>query len=198
MGNHHFYVTKCQISKISNQKIILTFIFITRELKPLITKGFSPAGNRTRVARVTGGNTHHYTTEDIKCASFFWKHFSAVRFIYLFQSQFCAILNKTIQSVVFPEISTFQLVNFLKLCHIIIYDKGDIAFSPAGNRTRVAHVTGGNTHHYTTEDDDLIFLYLFLLKKIMNQVMNEMRTFKYKKYENICKQQIVCTDAVER
>ncbi|KRY93783.1 hypothetical protein T4D_7491 [Trichinella pseudospiralis] len=133
MGNHHFYVTKCQISKISNQKIILTFIFITRELKLLITKGFSPAGNRTRVARVTGGNTHHYTTED--------------------------------QSVVFPEISACQLVNFLKLCHIIIYDKGDIAFSPAGNRTRVAHVTGGNTHHYTTEDDDLIFLYLFLLKK---------------------------------
>ena len=26
---------------------------------------FSPAGNRTPVARVTGGNTHHYTTEEV-------------------------------------------------------------------------------------------------------------------------------------
>ena len=26
----------------------------------------SPAGNRTRVVRVTGGNTHHYTTEDLR------------------------------------------------------------------------------------------------------------------------------------
>ena len=29
--------------------------------KNLIT---SPAGNRTPVSRVTGGDTHHYTTED--------------------------------------------------------------------------------------------------------------------------------------
>ena len=27
-------------------------------------KKFSPAGNRTPVSRVTGGDTHHYTTED--------------------------------------------------------------------------------------------------------------------------------------
>ena len=25
----------------------------------------SPAGNRTPVSRVTGGDTHHYTTEDV-------------------------------------------------------------------------------------------------------------------------------------
>ena len=25
---------------------------------------FSPAGNRTPVSRVTGGDTHHYTTEE--------------------------------------------------------------------------------------------------------------------------------------
>ena len=28
-------------------------------------KNYSPAGNRTRVFRVTGGDTHHYTTEDV-------------------------------------------------------------------------------------------------------------------------------------
>ena len=28
-------------------------------------KKFSPAGNRTPVSRVTGGDTHHYTTEDL-------------------------------------------------------------------------------------------------------------------------------------
>ena len=29
-------------------------------------KKFSPAGNRTPVSRVTGGDTHHYTTEDTR------------------------------------------------------------------------------------------------------------------------------------
>ena len=29
-----------------------------------LKKNFSPAGNRTPVFRVTGGDTHHYTTED--------------------------------------------------------------------------------------------------------------------------------------
>ena len=29
-----------------------------------ITTNFSPAGNRTPVSRVTGGDTHHYTTEE--------------------------------------------------------------------------------------------------------------------------------------
>ena len=27
----------------------------------------SPAGNRTPVSRVTGVDTHHYTTEDLDC-----------------------------------------------------------------------------------------------------------------------------------
>ena len=29
-------------------------------------KKSSPAGNRTPVSRVTGGDTHHYTTEDFR------------------------------------------------------------------------------------------------------------------------------------
>ena len=29
------------------------------------TKRISPAGNRTPVSRVTGGDTHHYTTEEL-------------------------------------------------------------------------------------------------------------------------------------
>ena len=32
---------------------------------PKIRKKASPAGNRTPVFRVTGGDTHHYTTEDV-------------------------------------------------------------------------------------------------------------------------------------
>ena len=28
-------------------------------------KTISPAGNRTPVSRVTGGDTHHYTTEEL-------------------------------------------------------------------------------------------------------------------------------------
>ena len=36
----------------------------TRSLNCISLENISPAGNRTLVARVTGGNTHHYTTED--------------------------------------------------------------------------------------------------------------------------------------
>jgi hypothetical protein len=41
-------------SKTRTQKIV-----ITRKHR---SKIFAVAGDRTRVARVTGGNTHHYTT----------------------------------------------------------------------------------------------------------------------------------------
>ncbi|KRZ75790.1 hypothetical protein T10_11449 [Trichinella papuae] len=106
-------------------------------------------------------------------------------------------------------------------CFSFFYNVGvlflDIIFSPAGNRTRVARVTGGNTHHYTTEDDDIRFCIYFkqilpkytaidftnyeilnaVFNSIMNQVMNKMLLFEenVQNYENICKQQIVCTDA---
>ena len=33
-------------------------------LKEKKINSVSPAGNRTPVSRVTGGDTHHYTTED--------------------------------------------------------------------------------------------------------------------------------------
>ena len=41
-------------------KIIIEFINIVNK-----TKKISPAGNRTPVSRVTGGDTDHYTTEDL-------------------------------------------------------------------------------------------------------------------------------------
>ena len=38
-------------------------------LKPQ-TKRISSAGNRTPVSRVTGGDTHHYTTEELGALDF--------------------------------------------------------------------------------------------------------------------------------
>ena len=38
---------------------------IMRQNRNFSKKGFSPAGNRTPVSRVTGGDTHHYTTEEL-------------------------------------------------------------------------------------------------------------------------------------
>ena len=32
-------------------------------------------------------------------------------------------------------------------------EKKNMQSSPAGNRTPVSRVTGGDTHHYTTEDE---------------------------------------------
>ena len=37
-----------------------------KKCKKRTKKEVSPAGNRTRVFHVTGGDTHHYTTEDLR------------------------------------------------------------------------------------------------------------------------------------
>ena len=42
--------------------------------------------------------------------------------------------------------------------------------SPAGNRTRVFRVTGGDTYHYTTEDD--LANPTIKVNYIMNVIMN--------------------------
>ena len=39
-------------------------IFIFENYNGCFRKNISPAGNRTLVSRVTGGDTHHYTTEE--------------------------------------------------------------------------------------------------------------------------------------
>ena len=57
---------------LSNAPFILNFRVEIKKKKsiPYIylnpkTKRISPAGNRTPVSRVTGGDTHHYTTEEL-------------------------------------------------------------------------------------------------------------------------------------
>ena len=88
-----------------------------------ISTNFSPAGNRTPVSRVTGGDTHHYTTEETD-----------------------GCLN--------------TCLNFsLKLSHFSVVKNGQkqqqtTYFSTAGIWTPVSRVTGGDTHHYTTEETD--------------------------------------------
>ena len=39
------------------------------------------------------------------------------------------------------------------------------SISPAGNRTPVSRVTGGDTHHYTTEELDVLVLMGYLMGK---------------------------------
>ena len=43
-------------------------------------------------------------------------------------------------------------------------EKKNVQSSPAGNRTPVSRVTGGDTHHYTTEDETHEEVKLLLLK----------------------------------
>ena len=56
---------------LSNAPFILNFrVEINKKSIPYIylnpkSKRISPAGNRTPVSRVTGGDTHHYTTEEL-------------------------------------------------------------------------------------------------------------------------------------
>ena len=52
-------------------------------------KFHSPAGNRTPVSRVTGGDTHHYTTEEVVSK---WRDFYGFVLI----DKDCAILQYTL------------------------------------------------------------------------------------------------------
>ena len=45
-------------------RTILFFIRKENHVDTFVKKNISPAGNRTPVSRVTGGDTYHYTTED--------------------------------------------------------------------------------------------------------------------------------------
>ena len=44
--------------------VIKNVSVLYKSKKPIISKTSSRAGNRTLVSRVTGGDTHHYTTEE--------------------------------------------------------------------------------------------------------------------------------------
>ena len=81
----------------------------------------SPAGNWTPVSRVTGGDTNHYTTEDL------------LRF-----------------GIVHSELISDLEEDFVKIQSL--WSKNDLVLSPAGNWTPVSRVTGRDTNHYTTED----------------------------------------------
>ena len=72
--------------------------------------------------------------------------------------------------------------------------------SPAGNRTRVFHVTGGDTHHYTTEDMHLLisnekfsfhniaFMIIFSSppKKKKSSLLCGKKTFDDRRFEECC------------
>ena len=44
-------------------------------------------------------------------------------------------------------------------------------YSPAGNRAPVSRVTGGDTHHYTTEDISVLARNLFVFSSKQNQLL---------------------------
>ena len=116
-GDTHHYTIEDFLSPLASYTVghCTTFMFCC---KPLKTKNLnSPTGNWTRVSRVTGGDTHHYTIEDFlsPLASYTVGHCTT--------SMFCCKPLKT------------KNLN-----------------SPTGNWTRVSRVTGGDTHHYTIED----------------------------------------------
>ena len=86
-----------------------------------ISTNFSPAGSRTPVSRVTGGDTRHYTTEETD-----------------------GCLNSCLNFSL--KLSHFLLLRMAK-------NSNKLRISPRrGNRTPVSRVTGGDTHHYTTEE----------------------------------------------
>lgn len=73
--HHHIFTFSCMeapsptqlLYHQNSQKIYLSKKKLTHEGKEAKKTSFSPAGNRTHVSLVTGGDAPHYTTEDI-CA----------------------------------------------------------------------------------------------------------------------------------
>ena len=62
-------------------------------------------------------------------------------------------IKNNFTSVNFFTIIHLLSMNVVQLRNIYVSQHHQKSYaSPAGNRTRVFHVTGGDTHHYTTED----------------------------------------------
>ena len=142
-----------------------------------ITTNFSSAGNRTPVSRVTGGDTHHYTTEETdgclySCLNFSLKlsHFLLLRMaknsnkLRISPRQGIEPPSPAWQAGYSPLyyrgnrwLSELLFKFFTQIKSFFVFKNGQkqqqtTYFSTAGNRTPVSRVTGGDTYHYTTEE----------------------------------------------
>ncbi|CAM4568103.1 unnamed protein product [Leuciscus chuanchicus] len=117
----------------------------------------SPSGNRTPVFRVTGGDTVHYTNEELqrqhKPASSL-RPTACVGGIVVSIAAFQAVDSGSIpgQRIAFCTANSFcnswLEQNFCMGLWAAVKD----LVSPSGNRTPVFRVTGGDTVHYTNEE----------------------------------------------
>ena len=119
----------------------------------------SPAGNRTPVSRVTGGDTYHYTTEDWYIP------------IHYYNSCFTSVCECAWKEEIKSTKSCCKSTRAKLPDHLDSFfaGKDEKLTSPAGNRTPVSRVTGGDTYHYTTEDrymlNTLAYSQILLLQK---------------------------------
>ena len=137
----------------------------------------SPAGNRTLVSRVTGGDTHHYTSEDCLC----WIGCEFINPLWFWSIVIDGILYKYRKIIWTPRqgiepwspawqagisplyyrglsmlnrLWVYKFFMILKYCnrwYPLLIQENKLN-SPAGNRTLVSRVTGGDSHQHTTED----------------------------------------------
>ena len=142
-----------------------------------ISTNFSPAGNRTPVSRVTGGDTHHYTTEETdgclnSCLNFSLKlsHFLLLRMAKninklrisprrgidprspAWQAGYSPLYyggNRWLSELLFKFFTQIKSFSVVKNGQ---KQQQTTYFSTTGNRTPVCRVTGGATYHYTTEE----------------------------------------------
>jgi hypothetical protein len=98
----------------------------------------SPAGNRTRVIRVTGGYTYLYTTEELK---------EKLTYPPMGLEPVHNIIHSPRGSMEEHLATDEEVAGSIPAAGVILKS------SPAGNRTRVIRVTGGYTYLYTTEEN---------------------------------------------
>ena len=130
------------------------------------------------VSRVTGGDTRHYTTEDYLCRTGceFIKFFMILKYcnrwhsLLIQENKLKSLAGKRTHGLprdrrrysplyyrglsMLNRLWVYKFFMILKYCnrwHPLLIQENKLN-SPAGKRTLVSRVTGGDTHHNTTED----------------------------------------------
>ena len=123
---------------------------------------FSPAGNRTPVSCVTGGDTHHYTTEEWGAANLSFNNTNCWKWNLHYHQIDRSDWVNDYQKFYF-EVRLVKLISMFDIFLRILRNSFKFRFNqkvaqsqwllPPGEELNPScRVTGGDTHHYTAEE----------------------------------------------
>ena len=137
-------------------------ILFKRKNCTVATTYFSPAGNRTPVSRVTGGDTHHYTTEEWGAANLSFNNTNCWKWNLQYHQIDRSDMVNDYHKFYF-EVRSVKLISTFDIFLRILRNSFKFRFNqkvaqsqwllpPGEELNRSGQVTGGDTHHYTAEE----------------------------------------------